>query len=149
DAPADTKKVDNSSTTKKPSGPPDKPTAGVDNGPGTSKPQDTSKDKDQEPAKSQSDKPGAAKNASDTASGKGATIGMCRGADYSLKFTSSSKLLFAVRLVKLVLKNGVVEVVYGNFKFPSSLGTSDAEKLTARIDPANPTVTGLERRDHQ
>jgi hypothetical protein len=57
---------------------------------------------------------------------------------------SDKPIPFAVRLNEVVLNaGGDLEIKYGTFKFPSSLGESDVEKQTAFLDSTNMPLTGL------
>jgi hypothetical protein len=78
---------------------------------------------------------------------KGGAIGFCRSATYALTFSSTKALPFAVRLVELELKNGIVRVKAGNYKAPGSLGASAAEKMTAQLQ-GDPILSGLQYRPH-
>ena len=73
---------------------------------------------------------------------------MCMSGDYSLTFTSPAYIPFAVRLVEVQLSAGVPTIKYGTFKFPSSLGSSDTERMTAVLDK-EPLLQEIERRERK
>jgi hypothetical protein len=84
-------------------------------------------------------KDATAKDAKDTAksvadaagSGLSASLGFCHAGTATLTLQSDSLIPIAVRLNEIVQVPGGLDVKYGQFKFPNSLGASDVEKFTA------------------
>jgi hypothetical protein len=74
------------------------------------------------------------------------TVGVCQSSAYSLTFTSTKDPIpFAVRLVEISLDkaSNQLSIVYGNFKFPNSLGASETEKMTARLSSPQLSLSHL------
>jgi hypothetical protein len=123
-------------------------------GAGKATPQ-ASGDKPSAPASNAATKPGSGAPADQSAQSKAPTdnnsggdksnsVGLCHNTDATLTVTSMSPIGFAVRLTELQVVSGIVSVKYGSFKFPSSLGTSDAERGTATLTGS--ALQSLQRR---
>jgi hypothetical protein len=74
---------------------------------------------------------------------QGATVGVCRNAAYSLSFTAKTAIPFAVRLNEIVMTDSGLDINYGSYTFPQTLGNTDVERATAFIDAAHPVISGL------
>lgn len=80
--------------------------------------------------------------------GQGISLGACRNSEFELTLnTTADAIPFAVRLNEVVLNlGGDLEIKYGQFRLPSSLGSSDLEKQTAFVDQENTPLRDLQIR---
>ena len=99
-------------------------------------------------AGSSANKSNEANSSPTSSSTNGISVGACRNSDFAMTLKSDAAIPFAVRLNEVVLNSaGDLEIKYGSFKLPQSLGNSDVEKQTALIDDQNTPLTGLQRID--
>lgn len=72
-----------------------------------------------------------------SSSGPSVSLGTCRNGNFALTLQTQDSIPFAVRLNEIVLSDGVLNVKFGDFKFPpNSLGSGEeVEKATAVLDP--------------
>jgi hypothetical protein len=78
----------------------------------------------------------------------GVAVGFCRAGSATLTLHSENSFPFAVRLNEIVSTPGGLDIKYGSFKFPGTLGDSDVERATAVISNTNSVLNELTHAQH-